>query len=373
MPNQMNTGTNAAKQAGCATKKSNDDGHSAKGRSLRHLARMKTKAIWKYLSAPQTFFSLGDSDKLSRLVRPSAGAFTCTTKDTLGLHLLGGKADRWAMNMVRGRKHAHGKMGVPGMSLLALLGWAGMVTSWLATFGLIHIYFVFCGSLVLPYCLVNYILLNWLICKKLLLTFQVWYMLCNIIGVLVSLGTIFGGNLRILTLIFMFPNLLLALFLDGLPFAFRTRIWVSYWFMNITSLVITQCISYFREGVVSGPETNWDYRLVLPFGNSVEVLHVASSCNINLLVLSVNLLICLLQRPNCFVMLTSSMECIKVSGDVAASELLMTAMRQKERDHRHQSLHPKGDAAPTAPVHAPAHADAHASATIGAATKRGAK
>ena len=126
-----------------------------------------------------------------------------------------------------------------------------------------------------------YIVLNRVIVRKLLKNFTFWYLLFNIFGVFISLGRLFW-DFRIMTLAFAFPNLTLAIFLDALPYAYRYRTWISFWSLNLITLCLTQYIIFSHA-----PDIEYAVRISDTIQFAVPVTHVASSCNINMIILSV--------------------------------------------------------------------------------------
>ena len=126
-----------------------------------------------------------------------------------------------------------------------------------------------------------YIVLNRVIVRKLLKNFTFWYLLFNIFGVFISLGRLFW-DFRIMTLAFAFPNLTLAIFLDALPYAYRYRTWISFWSLNLITLCLTQYIIFSHA-----PDIEYAVHISDTIQFAVPVTHVASSCNINMIILSV--------------------------------------------------------------------------------------
>ena len=171
-----------------------------------------------------------------------------------------------------------------------------------------------------------YIVLNRVIVRKLLKNFTFWYLLFNIFGVFISLGRLFW-DFRIMTLAFAFPNLTLAIFLDALPYAYRYRTWISFWSLNLITLCLTQYIIFSHA-----PDIEYAVRISDTIQFAVPVTHVASSCNINMIILSVQFMFSLSTSPESFVILSSPMESLKVDSDVAKVGLMVMSSLRNSND-----------------------------------------
>jgi len=182
------------------------------------------------------------------------------------------------------------------------------------------------GVLSIPNCIVYYVVLNRVLVLKLLKNFTFWYLLFNILGVFISLGRLFW-DFRIVTLLFAFPNLTLAIFLDALPYAYRYRTWVSFWSLNLITLCLTQYIIFTHS-----MDIEYSIRIDDDIQIAVPVTHVASSCNINLLILSAQFMFTLMTSPNSLVILHSPLESAKVDSDIAKVGLMVMSSLGKPVD-----------------------------------------
>lgn len=251
-----------------------------------------------------------NDERVQRVVRAEFTPFEIETKRSIGRRFCGKRVDRIAMDIVRGGRRLD-RLG--GVSLLTLVGMIGLVLSWCATFKYLPPPLVHCGVLAVPNCVVTTILLQETLMRRLIGRFETFYLLCNIAGIFVSLGRLLW-DYRIATLAYALPDLLLSVFLDASPMAYRHRIYIMHWALILVTLLLTQYL-LFNEST----ELTYGFKIG-KIEWSVPITHVASSCNINMILLSGQSLHRIFAKPHCMVLLTAPVQSVKLPDSIVDLE-----------------------------------------------------
>jgi hypothetical protein len=224
---------------------------------------------------------------------PPTKPFEIETTDNVAKTLFGRKV----------ANNAHALLKNPAsQTILIVVTILGVTFGFLSVCEVVDKHYVWLTVLVLPWPFLAFLLLNVRVVRRLLRNIQVWYLLANTLGMLVTFA-VGLGDVRAAFALCFFPIGVLPVLLDAWPAKARKMVTKHYFFFNLVTLILFQALTLLggiRMKDVVYNVSHGQFKL--------SILSIYSSCSLNLVTFGVKNCGLIWMYPDCLVLSRSAFE-----------------------------------------------------------------